>query len=94
MAPRCPVDWRNSVLSATGTLWTGETQYVQPLNRYRVDWWGSVLLATRYPVDWRNSVLSGPRYPVDWRDSVLLAPQVPRYPRHWRDSVVLAPQVP
>ena len=31
LATMYPVDWRDSFLSATGTLWTGGTQYVQPL---------------------------------------------------------------
>ena len=46
--PRYPVDWRDSVLSAT---------------RYPVDWRDSVLSAPRYPVDWRDSVLLPPQVP-------------------------------
>ena len=48
MAPRYPVDWRDSVLWATS---------------YPVDWRESVLSGHRYPVDWRDSVLSAYQVP-------------------------------
>ena len=62
MAPRYPVDWLDSVRSAT---------------RYSVDMRDSVLSGSSYPVDRRTQYFWAPRYPVDWRDSVLSATQVP-----------------